>query len=109
MMMGHTGSSETLVPDQIMMPGKYSKTFIHVSFLFADDIHAATFATGKRLGCYKIGIYVEAFGVFYLVPVWCGTHPAVYLEHGKLRTLQTIDYYGVLSADGRIILKWFIL
>jgi hypothetical protein len=73
--------------------------------LFADNIHAATSASGQRLGCNKIGIYVETFGVWYLVPVWCGTHPALHLEYGKPRTLQRTDHHGVFIIGGMIILK----
>ena len=42
---------------------------------------------------------METFGVWYLVPVWCGTHPALHMEHGKPR----IDDLGVLGIGGRII------
>lgn len=75
--------------------------FKNVRFLFADNIHVATSASGQRLGCYKIGIHLETFGVWYLVPVWCGTHPSLHLEYGKLRT----DRLGVLGVRERIILR----
>lgn len=75
--------------------------FRNLKFLFADNIHAAASASGQRLGCYKIGIHLETFGVWYLVPVWCGTHPAVHLEYGKPRT----DHLGVLGIGGRITLR----
>jgi len=76
--------------------------FKNVQFLFADHIHVATSASGQRLGCYKIGIHLETFGVWYLVPVRCGTHLALHLEYGKPRA----DCLGVLGIGGRIILTF---
>jgi hypothetical protein len=57
--------------------------FENVSLLFSDNIHVAASTSGQRLGCYKIGIYMEAFSVCDLVSLWCGTHPALHLEYGK--------------------------
>ena len=74
--------------------------FKNVKFLFADNIHAAALASGQRLGCYKIGIHLETVGVWYLVPVWCGTHSSLHLEYGKPR----IDHLGLLGIGGRVVL-----
>lgn len=70
---------------------------------FSDNIHVAASASGQRLGCYKIGIYMETFSVHYLVPVWGGTHPALCMEYGKHGTSQRTDHLEDLDIGEKII------
>jgi hypothetical protein len=71
--------------------------FENISFVFSDNIHVAASASGQRLGCYKIGIYMEAFSVCHLVSLWRGSHPAVHLEYGKDTASSEFLMFSTLS------------